>query len=176
VSNLSKGYVIIPPFKLDSPLILETFHSDVKDFNISYPNGWKARDLPQGNHGDKEVIASIRAPRYDYPYITIAYRTVSEPLLEKVAVWGKSRIKAEAYAFSEFDEISINGKPALLRGYSYTSDFLPIIGSPQRVDCQHIYLLDDNDAYTIKMCINEKNSSEQLKSTFEVMIQSISFD
>lgn len=59
-SHFTQGYFLIPPFKLETPTTLETFHSQVKNISMSYPKGWATSDFYNGNRGDKEIIAFIR--------------------------------------------------------------------------------------------------------------------
>ncbi|MFN8458734.1 MAG: hypothetical protein U0401_29450 [Anaerolineae bacterium] len=164
---------MVPPFKLETPVTLETFHSQIKNISMSYPKGWSISNFDDGNHGDKEMIALIQPHYYGYPYITIAYTMMTDTSLEEVAKWGENRIKYTHETFT-LDPIDINGRPALLRAYSYTST-LPFINLQKRINCYHTYIVNDHDAYTIEMCVDVENYSKELLSLFEQMIKSISF-
>ena len=169
IFNINKGYLLIPPPNLDEPLTWQTFQSQIQPITIDHPDDWMAADLFQGNHGDKEVIAYIDPTSFDYPYVTIAYREMDNATLKEVASWGKSRIKTTAPSFASdpLIAIDIQGQDALQRAYSY-KDWRDV-----KISCSHVYLLNRNDAYTVEMCVNEPNNSEQLQSVFEQMVQSI---
>jgi hypothetical protein len=118
-----------------------------------------------------EVIANSRSLGHDYPYWEIAYREMILSSLEEVADWGESRIKPSGptYKTLSLEEIQINSHPALLRHYNYQDWRSKII------DCYHVYLLNDKDAYTIQMCsVEGKIDSTQLQSVWREMINSIS--
>ncbi len=154
-------------YRLDEPVIWETFQSKIKSISIIYPQGWSTQDLFQGNHGDKEVIAYMHPLWYEYPYVTMAYREMPQPSLDDVAAWGESRITTPTYVSKSLKKIDIQGQEALLRDYFYDNQ------PRNNFYCYHVYLSNDNDAYIIKMCVDEKNESDQVKSIFESMIQSI---
>lgn len=162
--------IFLEPYKLDEPVAWETFQSEIKPISIIYPQDWLTFDLPQGNHGDKDVIAYMSPFKYEYPYVTILYREMRQPSLDDVAAWGERRITTPTYKSTSLGKINIRGLEALLRNFYYTNK--------PRMDyfCHHIYLADKNDAYIIEMCVDEKNKSNQVQSIFKDMIQSISLN
>ena len=168
--NLSQGYVFIPPFELETPVNLATFHSAVKPISIAYPKAWLARDLPYGNHGDLEVIGIITPIGSTSPIVYIAYRQLSNPEYEQVFDWGEARLRATSetsWVKSPLEAITLKGKPAFVRTFRST-------GVRQAV-CQQAYLLSLQDAYVVQMCMNKNTQSPELESLFEEMIASISF-
>ena len=166
IFNISKGYILIPPLEFDeNTFAWKTFESEIKPVSIDYPDNWATFNTTHGNRGDTQVIAYLSPLGYDYPYVTIAYREMAEATLEEVASWGKSRITGDTYNLFFLEETDIQGRNALKRKYSF--------GSEQKISCYHVYLLNDRDAYTVEMCVDEMNNSEQLQSVFEQMVQSI---
>jgi hypothetical protein len=50
------------PFGIGLPSDMNIFNSQTFGFAIKYPASWVARELPNGNHDDQEIITMITIP------------------------------------------------------------------------------------------------------------------
>ncbi len=175
-SNLSRGYIFIPPLHLDQEATLKRFQSTIKLIAIEYPENFRAAfDLPQGDGLDTEAIADISIVGYQYPYIQIAYRDIQTASLDDVIIWGEQRITnplkgspPTAYETDSLEIIEINDKEAVLRNYHYVNY------ASDRINCIHVYLLDNRDGYVVEMCIDDERDSAEIRAVWGKMIATIS--
>lgn len=175
VYNLSRGYILLAPLNVKELIAKKVFQSKLKPISIDYPERWAAFDLPQGDGRDKEAIAIISPVGRNYPYVQISYQNIQNDSLEAVAAWGEQRITNPVkditrtfYETDSLENIEVDDQKTLVRKYHYL-DY-----ASKRIECIHIYLLQDRDGYTVEMCVNEENDSPELRGVLEEMIQSIS--
>jgi hypothetical protein len=149
---------------------LGTFQSTLKPISMVYPQDWEARDTPGGYHNDKEAIVMMQIMFHDYPFVRIRSQPMPEATLTDVAAWGEKRIldglfRESTYKTAPLEPIELNGHPALRRSFEYKLF--------DTITCQQIYLLDDEDAYTIELCIDLASDSPEVPQLFTEMIESI---
>jgi len=85
---------------------MHLFESSEFGFSMQYPASWLARELPDGNHGDKEVIAMFFVPA-PFPAVLVQKEEFENPTLEDVVRWGEERIldRYDEYQLDDVEEI-----------------------------------------------------------------------
>jgi len=160
----------IGPFGLGLPAQMSTFIIESADGSISYPKSWVAVLTPQGNHGDSEIIAVIGVPGRGLPSVTVAQKTLSDPTLTAVVMWGESRAasKSSYVALSSGFSGSI---PGIVREYQYV--VITLFGE-SLVHCRDLYVLHDSIGLSLSFCA-EETDWEEVVGTIDEMILSFKF-
>jgi hypothetical protein len=94
------------------------FESSEHDLSIQYPSGWIAKDLPDGNHGDMDVIAMFYTLS-PLPAIIMHHKEFENPTLENVASWGQQRIfdRYDEHKLEDINEETLANQEVLTRTY-----------------------------------------------------------
>lgn len=157
---------------------LVEFESELKPISLLYPSSWLVYNLPEGNHGDKEIIAWIGPRGYNYPSIYIMQRTVgllAASDLSNIAAWGESRILEDRdYQEVSLEDVKIAGQRSLVRKYTIRARSLPFLPQEVLIHCADVYLFHFEEGYIISMCVDERRL-EEITPMFNEIMNSISF-
>jgi hypothetical protein len=162
-------YRVFTGYGLHSPMT--TFVSDKFHIAIDYPRTWAAFELPDGSHGDNEVISVFGfASPITSPKVFIAQRAFANPTLEDVADWGELRLKADSSSWHvvNLGPVTSPNNRAFLRYYS-TLSTTPLGKYSDK--CMDWYTFDDSFGYQLSFCTDEGHWSE-MESVFMQMAQS----
>jgi hypothetical protein len=142
-----------------------TFNSS-SGFSINYPDTWTALDLPQGNHGDKEVAGMLISPSNIFPVVLISRRQVEGLSVKDIATWGEERIVNlyDDYQLDELQPLELDSQQALTRVY------LADINTSLPVKSKDVYLAYKQDAVIITLRATASHYEEALQ-LFEVMVK-----
>jgi hypothetical protein len=166
-------YRVITGYGLHSPMT--TFVSDKFNITIDYPRTWAAFELPDGSHGDNEVIAFFGfASPITRPKVFIAQRAFANPTLEDIANWGELRLKADSsdYHMVNLGSVTSPNTHALLRYYS-TLSITPM--GKFKNNCIDWYTFYDSFGYQLSFCTDETHWSE-MENVFMQMAQSFTIN
>lgn len=152
---------------------MQTWESQLGKFSIDYPDNWIARELPQGNHGDMEVIAVV-LPRNNYlPQVYISQKDFSPPQISDIASWGDMRNQSRGdYNSLKLENISTPNITGQVREYVFTMDSL--LGAT-KWHCLDLYTLNNKLGYQFSFCVDEKDWTK-MNPVFQQMIQSVAFN
>ena len=140
---------------LGSPAMMTTFEAKDGSYSISYPANWVAGELPQGNHGDDEVIAIITVSGRSLANIIIARKSFSSGTADDVLAWGKSRAsQRDDYLAISFLPFSNGNMDGFAHTYQWSS---PTIVNRILRRCQDVYLLAGEYGYALTFCSQEKD-------------------
>lgn len=154
--------------------IMKSFQSPSGNFSIDYPVLLQAGDMPDGSHGDLEVIAEI-SNILSSPKIEISKRLFPSGKVEDVWDWGRKR----AQAYSDFQ--GLGNKPYITSNYmGFVQEYmrsLENIWGKQEFHCLDWYYLNNtnNIGYDFSFCTDQQywNVAE---NAFYNMINSIKFN
>ncbi len=148
------AYKLFTSTGLPSPM--ETFVSPQFHISIQHPRTWFASELPDGNHGDLEVIAFISGggPMVGAS-VSIARKSFSQPAIDGVAQWGLSRLYSRLNQDETIDLISttVPDQTSLLRRYSRR--YQTFLG-PGSIECLDWYTYSGPYGYDLSFCVQAK--------------------
>jgi hypothetical protein len=162
-------YRVFTGYGLHSPMT--NFVSDKFHIAIDYPRTWAAFELPDGSHGDNEVIAFFGfASPITRPKVFIAQKAFANPTLEDIANWGELRLKADSspYHIVNLNPVTSPNTHAILRYYS-TLSITPL--GKYKNKCMDWYTFTDSLGYQLSFCTDEGHWSE-MESVFVQIAQS----
>lgn len=144
-------------------------------YRYRYPRTWAAFELPDGSHGDNEVIAFFGfASPITKPKVFIAQRSFSNPTLEDVANWGELRLMTDSSPnhIVNLNPVTSPNAHALLRYYSTLSS-TPL--GKYKNKCMDWYTFDASFGYQLSFCTDETHWSE-MENVFMQMAQSFTIN
>lgn len=152
---------------------MKKWENQTGKFSIDYPENWLAYELPQGNHGDKEVVAMIE-PRGNYlPQLFVSQKFFSAPRIADVASWGEMRNQSRGDCTTiKLEDISTPNITGQVREYILMMD--SSLGTA-KWHCLDLYTLNNQLGYQFSFCVNEKDWAK-MSPVFQQMIQSVAFD
>lgn len=157
---------------------MKEFEAEYYPFSIQYPEKWIARELPQGNHGDPNVIFGIGVPgRGASTYVHLAHTDTPTGDLEYVAEWGIAR-KSQSeywsgYTFINSRTLNSTRLNGISHEYLYTSEG-PFYGH-ETIRCLDWYICKNQDGYALSFCANQEHW-EAVYPVFLKMIDSFSVE
>lgn len=156
---------------LDIPMAMEIFSANQAQFSIKYPEGWNAIEKPNGNGGDKEIVAVIYPRGRLFPQVFIARHQFDNSNMDEVISWGTLRaMKKKGYSsisLSPLATVKFNGF-----SHEYTWISRTIFGT-DTIHCQDWYVVDGKLGYSLSLCAENKDWSSTGK-LFLDMIESFS--
>jgi hypothetical protein len=160
------------PAGFGPPAKMTTFQAADKNFSILYPANWTAHDLPQGDHGDKDVIASIIVAGHFVAYVEMVSHAFPQGDFMEVVDWGYLRATGNnEYKFISFQPITTISNNGYIHEYSWS-----LQNAKWKYDfnhCRDVYFYEDNIGYSFTFCSSEKDWSE-LQGYYSEMQNSIS--
>jgi len=137
-----------------------------------YPSSWTAYETPQGNHGDKEVVAIVVAPALSETWVAIArHAGVAQDDLGSVIDWGMTRVQSRSG--TQVGEIANTKTPdghdiAILE-YSWESQDL--LWRKVTMKCRDTYEVRQTVGYALSMCTKD-TLWDEVVSSFDDMTNS----
>ncbi len=151
---------------------MHTWESQLGKFSIAYPENWIAHELPQGSHGDKEVLAIITPRNNSLPLVLVAQRKFPSHEISNVASWGELRNQNRGnYKSLRLENISTSNVTGQVR--EYTMIFDSPLGATKE-HCLDLYTLNNELGYQFTFCADEKDWAK-MNTAFRDMIQSLVF-
>lgn len=147
------------------------FESKVGNFKIEYPLVLNTHDLPNGSHGDRDVV-TIMSNGLEYNLITIYKNNFVDGNMDEVLTWGMEKAQYQG----EKQEISLTQYSSppysgILREYivDFTNNF-----HSRHDHCIDWYVMNGDYGYDFSFCVNIKYW-DKTKDVFLKMINSIEF-
>lgn len=161
-------------FGIGLPADMTEFQSTIARFRIAYPETWVAANLPQGNHGDKDVVAKIQVPGRSWPSLTISAIPVTSTTAEMLLDLDRQK-KDDGTTYSEITLISeeISTKTFLVRHYQWSSH--SSLFGDYAIECKTYFYIGNSLGYTLDFCAEESQWST-LEGVFTQMINSFSVE
>lgn len=152
------------------PAQMANYEGEQSSFYISYPESWVITELPNGNHGDMDVIATILVPGRSWPQINIRRISLPEGDVEELATYGEYKISKEKKitqtTIDKFKTINIDG---LVHDYSWQTSSL-LFGAVS-IRCKDYHTIQKSNGYTLSFCA-EKGQWPEVENTFNQIIES----
>lgn len=156
------------PLGFGSPAPLKALASKELGFSVSYPGNWTAFETPQGNHGDREVVAVILVAGKVGAYVTIAHRPFLNANIDDVVEWGHSRATSHpGYSLISLRRITGEKAGGVAEEYVWFSN----AQYRQYIHCLDRYVLFKNGGYVLSFCSTERDWLS-LAGIFEQMAES----
>ena len=146
---------------------------------IDYPEKWRARDFPSGNHGDDEAIGALTGETRCFgctrfgdigPTIYVAYKELDAPTIEQVLIWGEERIAEKArdgvYELGDVQTTQIDGNDAVFRTYLHKDGI-----SGELEPAIDTYILREDSAFIFSLDVEPKDY-EAILPVFEYVVNS----
>jgi hypothetical protein len=144
-----------------------TFSSSQNGFSIDYPSNWTALELPNGNHGDSEVIALLVAPNHILPAVEIARKSFSMTV-DEVVNWGEERITKRFKKDVELGDVKkIDKNDSIIAKRIYTSG----LRSENPLNSYEFYIAREDDSLILSFNATQ-TQFEKVKTCFDTMIDS----
>jgi hypothetical protein len=149
---------------------MRLFESSEYDFSIEYPAGWIASELPDGNHGDKEVIAMFFIPA-PFPGVLIQQKEFKSPALEDIANWGKQRIlnRYDEYDLGDLVKTNVGDQEVFERVYRTN------MTTGSNLMLRDVYFLHDGKGFILTF-VSYASKFDELNPIFQAMVDSFQFD
>lgn len=158
------------PFGFGPPASMTTFQMKDGSFSISYPGNWIAYEMPQGYHGDDEIITSISVSGREFAIINIARKSFVDGNLNDVMDWGQSRAAQHIdYLPDSIQPLNVSETKGFIQEYKWLHSAYDKI----LMHCQDVYVFADNVGYSISFCSQEQDWLS-LKDFFIEMRESFS--
>lgn len=138
------------PFGTGLPSPWATFNIPERNLEIDYPKRWYTYAVPNGNHGDTELIVQFSYPSLLSPHVNIAYRKIAGKDFNEVVSWGKTRIKWRD-EYIVLSEIPYNTNSFRGKLFEYQTG-----NSIDSAHCMDWYIIDDISGYDLSFCVNKK--------------------
>jgi hypothetical protein len=153
------------------PSQMETFSGKDVRFVINYPSSWVVSELPNGNHGDQEVFASILNPGWWMPSVWFARNVFETDDLDRVAEWGEARLlmKPDDYSSTSLTSIQTSALNGLLQQYTWSSES-DLLGQTQ-IKCEDLYVTNNGIGYAVSFCSEDKDW-QRVQEVFQQMMDS----
>jgi hypothetical protein len=166
------------PFKFGSSAVptssgMKSFVLEQDKIEFLYPDNWIADLTPQGEHGDREVIAFLTAPAPLFENIVVARKEFDGEDVSAVANWGESKAQSRfiRYKMNILIPYSSEQVSGLIREYvDDTGSSLMTKNSY----CKDLYFLHQHQGYTFSFCTYESDW-DKVSPTFDKIIESIRF-
>jgi hypothetical protein len=144
---------------------MRLFESSEFGFSMKYPASWIVDELPDGNHGDKEVVAMFFVPA-PFPGVFVQQKIFENPILEDVARWGKERIldRYDEYQLNDLYRIVGNDREKFTRTYHLN------MTTGSNIHGKDVYLVHGNKG--ILTLRATESQYEELLPVFEAMVDS----
>ena len=121
---------------------------------ISYPANWTTFDLPQGNHGDKAVVAWLSDPKVQTMYIEVVGSEAAD--MESLLSWGKGRAeKHDGYRLDAPTNVTDGG----LATMEYLWNGPDSWGGQTVYHCRDVYAVRSDGGYGLVMCSEDRDWS-----------------
>lgn len=158
------------PMGFGPPASMTIFKASDGSFSILSPANWVAFNLPQGYHGDKEIVASIAVSGREFAIINIAHKLFPDGKVNDVVDWGQSRAaRSIDYVPTPLIPLSDSELTGFVQDYKWLhSSYDKIL-----MHCQDVYVLANNDGYALSFCSKEEDWTS-LKDIYIEMQQSFS--
>lgn len=138
-------------------------------YSLEYPSGWIAFELPNGQHGEKEVTGIIVMQNQDSPNIYIRQVEKRTPSLDEAIQWGEVRLidrysdvgtfQLETLKFSD-----LNGKKIAKRTYTISFPNKDVI-----LKNQDVYIVTGNSMYMVTFSSTTTEYNNQIEVFDEIM-------
>lgn len=144
-----------------------TLTSSSNGFSINYPPTWTGLELPNGNHGDLEVVAMLISPSNIFPGVLIARKEVLGLTVQDVAKWGENRIttKYSQYQLDELQDLKLNEQTLLTRTYITDAN------TSLTVKSKDVYIARGKDGIILTLRSKESEYEDAVK-IFDAIVKS----
>lgn len=152
------------------PAQMAYYKGEHSSFSVSYPESWVITETPNGNHGDKDVIATILVPGRSWPQIKIERITLSGGDVEELATYEENKVsKEKTISQTTMDRFNTTDIDGLVFDYSWQTSSL-FFGSVS-IRCKDYYTIQESYGYTLSFCAEIGQWSE-VENTYNQIIES----